>query len=861
MKINFLSILSTTAAIHIAALSATAADYTLPFDLMPSQTVFEDECKVIDVNGDGSGGNGMWKYQASSVAGGLNSFRYNYHSNNNGDDWLMLPMVDFGGTTDVTVSFDVKTDGGSESFEVFLGQGREIEDMTVPVISKTNYKAASYQTLQSTVRVPSGSNKEWCLGFHATSDADQYWIDITNIRIEKATGEVTVIPALPVIKSSSTEYLNYTATVEMPALSVAGDALTDNMTLNVFVDDNIMDTYADLAPGASKSIALTLEEGTHTIGYQAVLNEEAGSMATESVTAVKKQIVPAKPSVSDGAVNGLVYTATVVMPASDTENNPIDGSLTLQVAENETVISTTRGLSAGETTRIELPLSIGNHTLSFTAVLNDVSSVPTVVNVTVEEPVYDLPFTFAASENSFNECVVIDANNDGTLSGEGKWTFSEDAFCYNYNSYKDADDWIILPFVNSGESRKVTISLSAKTGNYPEGFEVYAGNVRTAQGMTEKLAEYTNFQRGEYQVLEIPVDLPASIDAKWAIGIHAISEADQFRLYIKDISVTAAVSESEIPQAPVIVSDNLEDDAYTATVKMPLLSVSEENLDSDMDLKVLVDDELILKKENLAPGEETEVKMTLFEGKHVISFIAVSGNNESEAVTTTVTVKSEEIVTGSLPYTFNVTRDSFDSCLVVDVDKDGVTKNDQTFGMWSYAWLGESEGGALKYTYSSADNAADDWIILPTVDFGEAKGVTVSISVMTQTDEEDFEVYLGQKRTVEAMTLPVITRKNYKHTGTFETLSGAVVLPEETRGADTEWCLGIHASSPANRFLFYVKDIEIKSSVITGVSEIGEDDDAECEYYNLQGLRIENPAAGEIVIVRKGNKTYKKMMR
>lgn len=52
--------------------------------------------------------------------------------------------------------------------------------------------------------------------------------------------------------------------------------------------------------------------------------------------------------------------------------------------------------------------------------------------------------------------------------------------------------------------------------------------------------------------------------------------------------------------------------------------------------------------------------------------------------------------------------------------------------------------------------------------------------------------------------------------------------------------------------------IVIGTSAVNAVEGVEADDtDAPAEYFNLQGIRIANPAQGEIHIVKKGNKTYK----
>ena len=47
----------------------------------------------------------------------------------------------------------------------------------------------------------------------------------------------------------------------------------------------------------------------------------------------------------------------------------------------------------------------------------------------------------------------------------------------------------------------------------------------------------------------------------------------------------------------------------------------------------------------------------------------------------------------------------------------------------------------------------------------------------------------------------------------------------------------------------------------SGIENVAAEDNAEAAYYNQQGIRIEHPAKGEVVIVRKGGKTYKTVTR
>lgn len=46
-----------------------------------------------------------------------------------------------------------------------------------------------------------------------------------------------------------------------------------------------------------------------------------------------------------------------------------------------------------------------------------------------------------------------------------------------------------------------------------------------------------------------------------------------------------------------------------------------------------------------------------------------------------------------------------------------------------------------------------------------------------------------------------------------------------------------------------------------GIDGINVDENAPEVYFNLQGIRVDNPAKGQLVIVRKGAKSYKMIAR
>ena len=55
--------------------------------------------------------------------------------------------------------------------------------------------------------------------------------------------------------------------------------------------------------------------------------------------------------------------------------------------------------------------------------------------------------------------------------------------------------------------------------------------------------------------------------------------------------------------------------------------------------------------------------------------------------------------------------------------------------------------------------------------------------------------------------------------------------------------------------------IALPESYGAGVADITVDDNAPVKYYNLQGVEISNPAAGELVIVKQGAKVSKSIVK
>lgn len=842
------------ALVLVGSASALAADYSLPFFFTASEESMK-QCAVLNVNQDketdwSGETHGEWFYYESSS---IQAFKYTYMSQYDADDWLILPAVNFGDCKKVKVSFQIQTGGYPEGLEVKLGHSATIAGMTQSVMILANFmQNNSFAEKTVEITVPDDGNTEWHLGFHANSAKDQGWIYIKDIKIENAeAGEDVIIPAAPVVKSSSITDLDYSAVVTMPSADSKGNALTESMDLQVLVDGVLKDTRSACAAGSDVDIALTLAAGTHTISYQAVLGGHAGAAATDAVEAKEHVIVPAAPVIKSHELKYLDFSAVVTMPTVDTDSKEITGTMTLRTLIDGTVVKTNYYLSAGEDVNVSQTLSSGNHTIGFVATLGNEQSAVTSVKVEAKEQVYPLPFNFVPSADNKSQCVILDANGDASTYGDnGQWTVKEDAFVYTYDSRNNADDWVFLPMVDLGNVRKVKVSVDVKTGGYDEGFELKLGSARTVKAMTTSVMKQEGYQnKDNYATLTATVELPADAPSVQCLGIHAISKENQYVLYVTDICIEDA--KEIIPAAPVIKESAVDALTYTATVTMPSADTEGNSIEIPMTLEILLDGEVAESKTDCAPGSDVEISLPLEAGAHTIAYKALLDKAYSEVASENVNAAS--VTTGSLPYSLTASQEAFDQCTVIDLSGSDFDTGSSTFqGAWSFAM-----GRGFKYTYNQT-RPADDWLMLPAINFGESTKVKISVDVMTDYDTESFEICLGRENTVGAMTIPVLERNSFVSNNKWTTLTAEVSVPTQAaRAVENNFVLGIHATSPKNHYLMYFDNIHIESTGTTAVTDIEADStDAEPEYYNLQGIRVHNPESG-IYIVRQGNKVSK----
>ena len=189
----------------------------------------------------------------------------------------------------------------------------------------------------------------------------------------------------------------------------------------------------------------------------------------------------------------------------------------------------------------------------------------TEVAITAEEPIYVEPvITDLTAElpyfNSFDteaeqaQVGIYDANEDAntfTFAGPSSGDNTTPALRYRYHSTNMGDDYAVMPGFQlvAGTPYKLSIEARAYSATYPEIVEVLvARNEAKASNFDVAVIEATEIATKEYETLSgtfVPEE-----SGLYYFAVHAISEPDQFYLYVDNFSV-----KTDDVLAPMPVSD------------------------------------------------------------------------------------------------------------------------------------------------------------------------------------------------------------------------------------------------------------------------------------------------------------------
>ena len=344
-----------------------------------------------------------------------------------------------------------------------------------------------------------------------------------------------------------------------------------------------------------------------------------------------------------------------------------------------------------------------------------------------------IPYNYNFDNESMFECwQIVNANND-----DKTFTLGDGYIYYTYSSTAAADDWLISPsFVLTGNemgSFDYWVGLSS----YPERFEVYALGADTVLLVSPVDAN---------NVSTAPITQYfglSNLTGSYRIGIHCISDADQYRLYISNFSIFSAGS-ANITVNPATIDFGVLPTGNTtsSTVDLTILNATDNiTVSTAAPFSVSLDNTTYAASVTIPTPTNTVLNQTIYvaysptaAGTHN-GQVTISTTGASETVNVSGTGISCDVVT-TFPFTetFNEDSPTRECWTIVDANND-----DNTI---SYAAYDDINTGVAAYFYSET-SAANDWLISPemTIPTGGAF-LSYDYAIASSTYPEKYSVWV-----------------------------------------------------------------------------------------------------------------------
>ncbi len=336
---------------------------------------------------------------------------------------------------------------------------------------------------------------------------------------------------------STTGYVGFTA----PTKTMDGTALTGTLNYTIVAGTDTLKT-GTVAPGGTVEAEVTVPEGLTTFNVT-TSNEVGPSPVAKSKVYVgfdePKPVQDLKLGIDpETGVATLTWAA-----ATEGLHGGYLGDVTYNITRypDSTVVATNHvGTTFTETLPADKPMQ--PYFYGVKAVNTKIQSTESTSNKGMFGAAMVPPYTEAFdSEKSFSLYTIIDNNNDGK-----SWEFyekgDEKSASYVYSRVNDGDDWLITPAIqfNGGKLYSVSFEACSYGYRYNERVEVKWGNSPTVEGMTHTLLDSTDIISPTFN--KYTREIASEKDQKVYIGFHAVSPKDEFRLYLRNVSVYEGLS-------------------------------------------------------------------------------------------------------------------------------------------------------------------------------------------------------------------------------------------------------------------------------------------------------------------------------
>lgn len=415
-------------------------------------------------------------------------------------------------------------------------------------------------------------------------------------------------------------------------------------------------TWTAYQPMENNAITVT-ETGYYHFGIHAISDADMYYLIVDNLS-IEEAADPTSPAaVTDLTVTPSTEKAEATITFTAPTKNLSGDNLTeniskIELLRDDEVIATFEDVAPGtQLTYTDAEgLTLGKHTYQVITYNKEGKASGKGDKVTAQiVAILDVPYTADFAETGvFDIFTVIDNNNDGKT-----WSYSSGYATYSYSDTNNGDDYLVtLPIrLKAGKKYSTTVLAAAYNANYPERFEVVVGKSATAAALTQVAIEPTVVTETTPQ--DYSSEFTVSEDGIYYVAIHAISDADEWSLRIKSLTIEKGL-EPNAPAAPLltVTPDATGEVKADIDITAPGKNISGNALNKKLSkIELLRDGEVITTFENVAPSAKltyTDADMNLTNGKHVYQAVPYDFEGEpgqkSEKVSVFLGIDAPDLV-------------------------------------------------------------------------------------------------------------------------------------------------------------------------------------------------------------------------
>ena len=466
-------------------------------------------------------------------------------------------------------------------------------------------------------------------------------------------------------KDNHIGFVTFTLPTEMADKS---PITADKISYRTFINGEIY-SNGSAAPGSEVKVNFAVDgDGMYTFGMAAVMYDDNNQPQQSKMASVKVYVGNDEPlAPTNVKLSASEVSWDAVTSAEGVHGGYVDTkAITYNVFVNgEPVAANIAGTSVPS--GIDTNADLEAYSATVVAVCNGHESQVASSNKIVEGAPYALPYFIAPDQDDFAVSSVYDANEDGSSWGLSR--IGEDTFAYysSWNSSNQMDEYCFLPPVQLDDPSKFytfAMDVALMDDGYPnEYIEVLLCNEPSVNGITGVIMDEFSPESTEFEFAseEFKIRQPGT----YYIALHCTSDANQYGLFVNNISVTDNNITLESPaKVEDIDAEGAAQGKLEATVSftLPTETFGGEALDANADLKASVSCGDNTASLSGKPGETVSTTIATEQGNNRVkvavslgdlnSPVAVANVYTGVTAPATPVITSNEVAADNLSFTF-----------------------------------------------------------------------------------------------------------------------------------------------------------------------------------------------------------------